>query len=344
MRIFLFLSKQGDSVPIAERIRDEGSRSVVCTDVICGDGLVEKTNQGEEILSILKPDCTYVDAYGIGKVADGIKSDGMLVLGASRISDLIMSNKNYRKTILKMCSLDLVSDGIPFTLAGWFNGKSFVCRLFVLEEKYLLDNDVGPKWKSRGCIAMHNIPQNSKFHTVFNSVENYLQGANYRGAISISMRASKTSFGAESIELNFSNALLFAFFDCFKGKIVDLLYGIASGVTQTIQFKNKWMASLGVGLLPIAPIPTGIELVGVKKENKKHLWLIDVVKKDNKYLTAGVHGDVFYISARGDDPRETRRRVYRTAESIKMEGGLYRTDVGKRTLRVLRMLTEWNYI
>lgn len=126
MRVFTFISKQGDSLPLAQRVVDEGHRSVFYINDPkrrrIGNGLIEKSQVKERLVSesgsinesVLKqllhpkPDCVIFDmvGWGFGKVADKLRRDGYAVLGGCQFGDQVELDRPYGNKIMKMYGIN----------------------------------------------------------------------------------------------------------------------------------------------------------------------------------------------------------------------------------------------
>ena len=122
MRVFLFISKSGDSLPLAQRVVEEGNRALFYINNderrTVGDGLVEKhpvvvqliskggsisESAAEEILHP-KPDCVVFDTvgYGFGKLADKLRKQGYAVFGGSAFCDQLELDRPYGSKLMKL--------------------------------------------------------------------------------------------------------------------------------------------------------------------------------------------------------------------------------------------------
>ena len=122
MRVFLFLSKDGDSLPLAQRVMDEGHRVQFYINSPdrrrIGEGLIEKSTVRDSVVSkdgkidksiikyILypKPDCVVFDmaGEGFGKLADIIRGQGYPVVGLSQWGNQVELDRPYGHKIMKM--------------------------------------------------------------------------------------------------------------------------------------------------------------------------------------------------------------------------------------------------
>jgi phosphoribosylamine-glycine ligase len=83
--------------------------------------------------------------------------------------------------------------------------------------------------------------------------------------------------------------------------------------------------------------------MGLNEGNLKHIWFEDVYFKDG-YSCARSSGALGFVTARGVQVREARRRAYRTVRDLGIPYPLYRTDVGSRASWEYPLLEEWGWI
>ena len=125
MRVFLFISKQGDSWTLAQRVTEEGHRAVVYINEekhrTLGNGLVEKSPVHEvlidskgkvdqEVLKRItypKPDCIVFDMVGegYGEVADQLKKK-FPIIGGSKWSNQVELDRPYGSRVMRMMGID----------------------------------------------------------------------------------------------------------------------------------------------------------------------------------------------------------------------------------------------
>lgn len=121
MRVFTFLSKQGDSIPLAQRIMQEGHRvQFYINDVdarLAGDGLVEKHREkgvlvsengriNSKVFEALRsptPDCIILDMVGdgFGVAADRYRKLGIPVIGGGEWADKIELDRPFGAKVME---------------------------------------------------------------------------------------------------------------------------------------------------------------------------------------------------------------------------------------------------
>ena len=140
----LFISRSGDSLPIAQRVQDEGhSSSLFILEKKAkkiGDGIVSKpkftlplTNNGghpvqsnvKQLLSKTSPDFVIFDTVKLGKVADSIRSSGIPILGACRWADEAELDRSYGYKLMKQVGIQ-VPPTTQFSSGQYQDAISFI--------------------------------------------------------------------------------------------------------------------------------------------------------------------------------------------------------------------------
>ena len=147
-------------------------------------------------------------------------------------------------------------------------------------------------------------------------LEGLLKGAPYRGPVSLGI----------SLHAGVNVAELSALMELLDGSLGDVIEG------SEVRMFGQVALSVRITL---PPFPNLGDVEGQTLEpdppRDKHIWWIDV----NQDQTGLVDGNLGWVSARGEDPQEARRRVYRTIKNLPLEGLQYRGDVGRTVVSSL---------
>lgn len=433
MRVFTFISKQGDALPLAQRVVEEGHRAVFYINEDkrrrIGNGLIEKSAVHETLIdddgvvdnSVLRnvlhprPDCVVMDMVGkgYGRLAEGIRKKGIAVIGGSAFGDQVELDRPYGAKVMKLMGInspktavfkdypkaieyvkqtnkpyvykpsgnmptsttyvaqtpeDLIGmldyysdikeefelqekvDGIEVSTELWYNGKEVLNVNHTFEEKALCNGGVGPKTGAMGSVVWNSSEATRLYKEGIGKIVPALKRHNYRGPIDLNTIVSKDKLYGLEFTARFGYDALFDFLELYKGRIGDLLYGVASGVARHISMRTGWALGLTIALPPF-PL-TDVEdeysqdilLQGINSQNLKHLWFYDVYKKKGEYACAGNGGNLGVVSARGETIREARRRAYRTLGNLVIPDVIYRTDIGERAPSDHAQLRDWGWI
>ncbi len=439
MRVFTFISKDGDTWSLAQRIKEEGNRTFVYINNpdkrAIGNGLVDKHSEqrvliekdgaiNEEVLQKVlypRPDCVVMDMVGegFGALADRMRKEGLSVIGDCAWADRIELDRPYGNKVMKSVGIntpqtkvftdyksaikyveesnkpyvykpsgnqcttttyvakgadDLIGMleyysnikeefelqekvvGIEVSTEVWFNGKEVINVNHTMEEKSLLEGGRGPKAGCMGSVVWLGNTTSRLFKEGVGKLVPALQKINYRGPIDLNTIVTKDKLYGLEFTARFGYDALFVLLEMLKGRINDLLYGVASGVLNKMEFKAEW--GIGVDLcVPPYPFPSdepnlyeGVLIQGVVAENVKHLWFYDVHRVGERYLCAGCGGDVGAVTARGDKVgdwsplRDAKRRVLRTISNLTIPDVMYRRDIGDRVPNEYEQLKSWGWL
>jgi phosphoribosylamine--glycine ligase len=182
-----------------------------------------------------------------------------------------------------------------------------------------------------------------------------LEKINYRGPIDLNTIVTHDKLYGLEFTPRFGYDALFVLLEMYKGRISDLFYGVATGALNKMEFRSEW--GLGIDLC-VPPYPLHFEpdlykdvlIQGIADENKRHLWLYDVQRVEDRYLCAGCGGDIGAVTARGDKVgsfsplRDAHRRVMRTISNLVIPDVMYRRDIGERVASEHKQLLEWGWL
>ena len=439
-KTFLFLSKQGDSIPIAQRIAEEGHKVNFYINEPkarrVGDGLVTKhsetgvlVSEGGRIsskvfdsLTSSSPDCIILDMVGsgFGIAADRYRKLGIPVLGGSEWQDRIeldrpfgakvmyelninypLSNvfTDYKKAIafvketgkayvykpsgnqpttttyvaigpedligiLDFYSTSIKEEfelqekkvGVEISTEAWFNGKEVIHINHTMEEKALMEGGKGPKAGCMGSVVWIGDTNSKLFKESLGRLLPLLRKVKYIGPIDINAIVDEHSFWGLEWTARFGYDAIFVLLEMYKGKVGDLMLGVATGTQKKMEFKSKIGIGVDIGVPPF-PIASDepdmykdILIQGLNKYNLKHFWSYDVYKKDNRYLVSGNGGDIGTLTARGDEVgnfsplRDAKRRVMRTIGNLVIPDVMYRSDIGDRVDGDRAKLKDWGWL
>ena len=246
-------------------------------------------------------------------------------------------------------------DGIEVSSELWFNGTEVLNVNHTMEEKRLMEGNLGPQSGCMGSAVWLGTTKSKLYKEGVGKIVPALMKVNYRGPIDLNCIVGKDKLYGLEWTARFGYDAIFVLLEMYRGRVNELLYGIAAGVKLQMNFKAQW----GIGIdLVIPPYPLDIEpdlykgilVQGVNKHNLKHLWFYDIEKKDNRYITSGNGGDLCAVTARGDEVghyhplRDAKRRVMRTIDNLVIPDVMYRRDIGDRVYEEHKQLMKWGWL
>jgi len=240
-------------------------------------------------------------------------------------------------------------DGVEVSTELWFNGEEVINVNHTMEEKALMEGGVGPKAGCMGDVVWNGDTSNKLYKQGVGKLEASLRKIKYRGPLDLNTIVSKDKLYGLEFTSRFGYNAIFSLLELYKGRINDLLYGVATGVIKTMPMRDGWGCSITIALPPyphdIEPdMSKNIPVLGVNKQNEKHIWFYDVYKNNGNLCASGNGGSIGAITSRGDTIREVRRRVYRTLDNLIIPDVMYRKDIGQRVPNDFALLKEWGWI
>ena len=378
MRVFLLISARGRGISIMERIAQEGHRAIVYVnnyrDKTIGDGRVEKHKTKDTLVSLdgefdrdvllsllyPTPDCVIFDeqVYGFGIVADEIRKTGIPVFGTSIWEERVSLEEKFNNKVIKTLGIggEEVNDvSVQISTEAWFNGVETLAVVHAMEERKLMEGGKGPGTSGMGSVVWIGRSDSRLYDLTIGKLIPLLKKINYRGVVGVDAVVGEKGVSVPRILAGLRFGSIFPLLEMYRGKVNDLIYGMAAGVLREMKFK----ASLGVGVtLAVLPFPilTGpnlysfVPITGLNQQNLKHFWGVDVCKKGDSYLVSGNGGEIGHVTARGDEIegfsqlRDAKRRVMRTINNLSIPDVMYRLDIGNRVEGDRSKLKTWGMI
>ncbi len=249
--------------------------------------------------------------------------------------------------------------GIEVSTEGWFNGTSFV-RPFnhTFEEKKFLVGNHGPNTGCMGNVVLR-ADSNRLTRATVERVEPFLRHIGYHGPFDVNTIVTQEAAYALEATSRMGYDAVEALIEGLEEPAGEFLFDVASGTKKTMKLTDETMIAVR---LSIPPWPArkpdyttaGEPILGITEERLYHLFLTDVEKTKEGYVTAGCDGVLLKATAIGqttsngrnnpDITYEARRRVYRLLDKISVTNEQYRTDVGARVNRDVAQLKQWGWL
>ena len=377
-KVFLFISKKGDSLAIAQRIKQENNKVIFYindtrySDI--GDGLVEKPPVSESViydvgyinrapldkLLLAKPDLIIIDsaATTYGALADLLRREGWNVFGSSLFSEQVEFDDAYTLMLMEVCKIKIPSPQLEVDLKDcvlvstevWYNGSECSGITHSLEYNNLMEHSIGPLCSGMGTLVWEGKLKSRIYKEGLGRITPYLKKTNYKGPITLHSLITPDALYGLNINCRFRFPCLCAFLEIYKGRIGDFFLALSKGYSRNIIFKAPFAIAVS---LVVAPFPLDIPqqmskdllVKGIEEDNLKHLWLRDVKKlEEEDYVCAGTSGNIGCATARGDAVRETQRRVYRTVSNLPIHEVMYRRDIGEGYNTTIANLHNWGWL
>ena len=314
MLSILLLSHKGEGHELIDRLIKEGHHVKYWVETKV-DPPVQAKHAGQAVDSYTGhlPTTDLVVSFNArnGGRCESLREGGKLVVGGG-VQSLVEGNEAFRHSLVKLLDLKEtnVVDGPRVILCGWFNGKDFLYSYVVQHYSRMLDGERGPSVTNMGYVA--KVEPSTILHRIIPT----LQELDYRGFFGVELVYSKDQAKLLEFVLNPSGGLLAAISECTNLALGEMLYSVASG-NQYIPLRpngTQYGIAVNIQYLDQMPVKPDDPKVG------KHIW--------ESYSPQCLG----YISARGEDVREARRRAYRTIANHTTIDALYRRDIGANSI------------
>lgn len=353
----LFLSKEGQLLPLAERVEEEGHTVTLhIHDKKYNDrgrGAVSHRSatevgpliEGNEVMAgsvtklieLTTPDVVVCDK-GMGKVGEFVKRTGIKTWGSDRWSELV--HGDYERKMLVAMGVSEFKEPVPtdasFGVGAFSDGDVLYNPFLAVTELGMQNRGIGVKLPSSVCVQM--LHSGHPLLKELQKIEEVIKKVSYKGMLVLSNK----------LEVGFSLPLFACLCELTKGSIFPVMKG------EKVDVAKQWAAATRISLPPF-PAPADrkyIRDIEIEKGAKKHVWLVDRANGQ-----VGVcDGDIGWVSSRGSDKpqpvkkndeawmvnplRECRRRILRTISNLKQKNKalaeiMYRTDCGVRAAEIL---------
>jgi len=348
----LLVSKAGDGYSIATKLSREGHT----VDVYIRDPYYKITGKGStnprtvpKLLSGSRPNLILFDMVGLGVTADKLVQGGGVVLGGGVVQDTLYFSQLFREKLISLTpmkmSLENLPKGIELLIGGWFNGDKWIPPFtHSITWDRLAEGDKGPKVGFMGGILWVSL-ENKAIRNSLLALTEFLEKSNYIGPIQIKCLLTEEDIYFLSLYSNFHYDTFQALCELLKGDLYSFLFNIAIGSQQQSIFSSKYSISIRL-LIPGEVVQlANLKAFEVPIPAENHIWLSDSIYKDNIPLLSGIKNTLGCVTAWGEDPREARRRVYRTISNMNLIKDIhYRMDIGKDFEEKEAQLKTWGWV
>lgn len=243
-----------------------------------------------------------------------------------------------------------IVDGVEVSTEGWFNGRDWILPFnHTFEEKRFLPGNLGPNTGCMGNVVVPVRKSDLVEHTV-KKLTPFLRKIGYRGPVDLNSIVNDVGVHVLEITPRFGYDAIEALVEGLREPLGDLLFDVATGLKREMDLPTT--EKLIAVRLSVAPWPhsdpsgddAGMPILGIDKQNLKHLFLTDIMLNGGQYQYAASDGVVCKATARGRTVDEARRRAYRTIGNLGIQDVQYRRDIGARVPNDMRKLENWGYL
>lgn len=312
----LCLTARGELVPVAKQLEEQGfSCSTYILDKrrrwvgdvkksgVGGMAVVPGKGNAGVLRALLEkegPDFVLVDGE-MGEAAEFFRRAGIPVWGGSLFGDALLSSPSYQERILS--KVPPFSPGV--FLGGWWTGERFSLFYEASSLTGFLPGGLG--LKTTEGVLLRTLPSSP-----LSSLGEVLRKTAHRGPVLVK---------GTSLSATFSLPLFLPLLEVLEEEIP------AAFGEKEVGVKNGHAGALHITLppYPYHQYISGeaVPLPSPSPQRDKHLWYYEVIEGMG-------FADLGWVTARGVDVREVRRRVMRTVGELGEELSLlqYRVDFG----------------
>jgi len=246
-------------------------------------------------------------------------------------------------------------EGTEISTEGYFNGEEFFLINGTLEEKKLMNGNIGPNTGCAGNLVWVYDEQNKPyiFREGLGKLKDFLQEYNFRGMIDLNTIVSDSQLYGIEWTPRYGYDASATIYSCISSDLGDFLGAIGSGVQPEYQIGNVFSAGVR---LSIPPYPTethddkvireDVPIEGIEEDDiSKNCFLYDcVVNSDSSFSTLGINGFVAVPIQQGGTIQEVFGRLGERIKKIHIPDMQYRTDIEERCIKRYTTLARQGWL
>jgi len=268
-------------------------------------------------------DLTYVEKYP-GELVQKLTNEYMTRLTKDKFS-FVLQNK---------------VEGVEISTEGWFDGKKFSHLNHTIEEKRMMNSNLGISIGSQSnTVWVKQTP--GILSKEFDRLIPKLKDAGYVGPIDINAIVQKDKIYFLEFSTRFGWDALYCLLSLLKSSLSDF-FQKGKGV-----FSDGYASSERISIPPY-PYNSSELLAEFAKDvtiqnAPSSFWMEDVYF-DKGLRCAGTDGILGVMVGTGRSIGESVHNVYKNINKVKISSYLqYRTDLGRRAEKALQQLKKWGY-
>ena len=277
-------------------------------------------------LSNMDLDLTYVEHFN-GELIDKLMGD---------YGDRLSAKTNF--------ILQEVISGVELSSEAWFDGNEFYLYNHTIEDKRMMNYDLGLSIGSQNNIVWVSKSNNDIMVKYFDKLKSIIKQTGYIGAVDINTIIDKRP-PHNVYFLEFTPRLgydaIYALLTLLKGSITEFF------MIGKCSFENGYA---GAERITIPPYPySDNKLLGVFAQDVslgkilsiKDFWAEDIYFNKG-WKCAGADGIIGVMTAKGNSIGGAVGNTYRSINKLKISSYLqYRTDLGRRAEKAVKLFEKW---
>jgi len=292
--------------------------------------------KGKAHLWVFKPennmdlDMTYVEKFP-GELADKMVGEYFNRLKTDKIDYILQKRVK----------------GVEISTEGWFDGSDWIHFNHTIEDKRLMNYNLGPAIGSQGNTVWIKRDMQGLLVEQLKNLTPYLRRAKYIGPIDINSIVSEEDRQPYFLEFSprFGYDAIYCLLTLVNGKISDFFTKFFD-----VDFHDGYASSQRITIPPFPYSDTKLlnamakdVLIDGHIDDYPLFWMEDVYNdNDGKLRCAGSDGILGVVAAKGNSIGGSIGNMYRAIDNLKIGSYIqYRTDGGKRCGKAIKQLDEW---
>jgi len=340
------ISQHANLYPLAHRLALEGHEVAFFTHEAFQAASLWQTAEGGDHnprVSFRPPteaaDFYLLDPRGDGRLAATLVRERKMLLGGCRLTARIYKDEEYKAKLMSLLpsSGNGVSDEmIPCMALGFFDGeRMFEPQGVAFYQSRLMEGERGPHLGTTGMVLMR-LGGKLASAAFPSQLTELLAHASYRGPVHTSMRVGPEALHFEDFDLSLTPPTLLLWQELTKGALYETLFNLSAGFLKRLPMRHDPIA-MGVRMSFTPPSSEVVEGNLLNPSDYKHLWPELGATPPFLHLA--------WVTARGSDMLEARRRVYRTIDMVQPQPSVqYRKDIGRILEGQVNSVKEWGWM
>jgi len=274
-----------------------------------------------------------LDPRGSGGFGEALARDRKAFLGGSRLAVKMATDEGFEERVQASFfgePIPPLEGSLPIFLTGLFDGSKVVSPLgLTLVQRRMMEGERGMDIGVSG-LFLSLLPHKFEMRE---DVLSFLTKADYKGFFGVRGRVFESQVWWEGLELTLYSPLLELWMEMTKLSLYELLFGLSTSTLKSFLLRPEAASlALNLSVIPFTESPTTPLIIPV---DDKHLW------PDTSITLSSTLG---WVTARGADLSEARRRVYRTVGKSSLHPSVqYRRDLGQAFESQLIQLQKWGW-
>jgi phosphoribosylamine--glycine ligase len=247
-------------------------------------------------------------------------------------------------------------EGTEISTEAYFNGNDFYLINATLEEKKLMNDNIGPNTGCSGNLVWVYDEMNEPyiFREGLGKMKDFLQQYKYHGMIDLNTIVTDTKLYGLEWTPRFGYDASATLFNIISSNLGEFLWAVASGGEVSYQIKNKFAAAIRISIPPYPSeikgfhpedIPIeGIDLDDIESFSKDYFLYDCCLNRHDSLVTAGINGFCCVPISSGGTIQEAFERLGERLKKIQIPNMMYRTDIEKRTVERYNILDRQGWL